>query len=95
MLRDIGNRQAKARQAAKLAQIRAALIAAGFDTTVKQACALGVGRSTAWASLNGDKRAGPSATVIKRVLASPTLPPAVRQKVEEYVGGEEPRLVWA
>lgn len=77
--------RSKKRQASKLAEIRDALVAAGFVTTAKQACALGIGRSTAWTVLNGDRRAGPSATVIKRVLASPTLPPAVRQKVEEYV----------
>src|SRR5262245_44852171 len=85
MRRGIRNRRAKARQASKLAQIRAALIASGLDTTAKQAAALGVGRSTAWIVLNGDKRAGPSANVIKRVLSSPSLPAIVRQKVEEYV----------
>ena len=51
------NRRAKARQAAKLAEIREALIAAGCDTTAKQASVLGVGRSTAWALLNLDKSA--------------------------------------
>ena len=50
------NRQAKAKQASKLEEIRAALMAAGFDTTAKQAAVLGVGRSTAWALLNLDKR---------------------------------------
>ena len=54
------NRQAKAKQASKLEEIRAALMAAGFDTTAKQAAVLGVGRSTAWALLNLDKRAGPN-----------------------------------
>jgi hypothetical protein len=79
------NHRAKARQASKLAEIRAALIAAGCDTTAKQASVLGLARSTAWIVLNGDKQAGPSADVIKRILASPTLPIVVRQKVEEYV----------
>lgn len=77
--------RAKARQASKLAEIRAALIAAGCNTTAKQASALGLGRSTAWIVLNGDKRAGPSVDVLKRILASSTLPMVVRQKVEEYV----------
>ena len=80
------DRRAKARQAAKLAQIRQALITAGCDTTAKQAAVLGLGRSTTWAVLNSDKRAGPSANVIKRILSSSTLPPAARQKIEEYVG---------
>src|SRR5262249_39577381 len=94
------NRRAKARQASKLAEIRATLVAAGFDTTAKQAAVLGVGRSTAWAVLNSDKRAGPSANVIKRILSSRSLPRAARQKVEEYIeekiggayGHSKPRL---
>ena len=77
--------EAKARQASKLAEIRAALVAVGYDTTAKQAAALGVSRPTAWVVLNRDKRVGPSTVVIKRILASPTLPPAARRKVEEYV----------
>jgi hypothetical protein len=77
--------KAKARQAAKLAEIREALVAAGYDTTTKQAAVLGVGQSTAWWLLNHDRRDGPSAKVIKRILSSPHVPPAVRRKVEEYV----------
>ena len=77
--------EAKARQASKLAEIREALVAAGCDTAAKQATALGVSRPTAWALLNRDKRAGPSAMIIKRILSSPNLPPAARRKVEEYV----------
>ena len=85
-MRQRGNkRRAKARQASKLAEIRAALVAAGFDTTAKQSAVLGLGRSSTWAVLNSDKRAGPSANVIKRILSSPTLPSAARQKIEEYV----------
>ena len=44
-----------------------------------------VARSTTWAVLNQDKRAGPSAKVIKRILSSPNLPQRARRKVEEYV----------
>ena len=77
--------RAKAKQISKLGEIRAALIAAGFDTTTKQAAVLGLGRSTAWEVLNGDTRAGPSATILKRILSSPKLPPRARQKIEEYV----------
>ena len=93
------NGRAKASQASKLAEIRKALIAAGCDTTAKQAAVLGLLRSTTWALLNLDKRAGPSAKVIKRILSSPNLPPSARRKVEEYVeqkisglyGHSEPR----
>ena len=79
------HRGAKARQALELAEFRAALIAGGFDTINKQASALGLGRSTTWALLNRDKRAGPSASVIKGILSSPSLPPVARRKIEEYV----------
>jgi hypothetical protein len=75
----------KEKQALKLAEIREALVAAGYDTTAKQAGVLGLGRSTAWMVLNRDKRAGPSAKVIKRILSSPQVPKKVRLKVEQYV----------
>ena len=75
----------KRRQASKLAEIREALVAAGFDTAPKQAIVLGVRRPTAWALFNRDKRAGPSAKIIKRILSSPNLPAAVRRRVEEYI----------
>jgi hypothetical protein len=77
--------KAKKRQAAKLAEIREALVAAGYDTTAKQAAVLGVCRATAWVVLNRDKRVGPSAKVIKRFLSSPQIPKRVRRKVEQYV----------
>ena len=77
--------KAKARQASKLAEIRKALVVAGYRTAAEQATALGVNRSTAWAFLNLNKRAGPSARLLKRILASPKLPPAVRRTIKEYV----------
>lgn len=77
--------RAKRRQASKLAEVRGALVAAGFDSAAKQAIVLGVARPTAWALLNRDKRAGPSAKIIKRILSSPNLPAAVRRRVEEYI----------
>jgi hypothetical protein len=77
--------RAKARQASKLAEIRAALIAGGFDTVAKQAAVLGLGRSTVWAFLNRDESTGATAKVFKRILSSPNLPVAVRRKIEEYV----------
>jgi hypothetical protein len=75
----------KARQASKIAEIRTALEAAGYDSAGKQAAVLGIGRSTAWAFLNRDTGTGPSAMVIKRILSSRTLPQKVRRKIEEYV----------
>src|SRR5262245_42086049 len=79
------NARAQARLAAKLAQIRTALIEAGYDTVAKQAAAFGLRRSTTWALLNQGTRAGPSAKVIKRILSSPLLPLAARRKIQEYV----------
>src|SRR5215213_1105509 len=76
----------KTRQASKIAEIRPALVSAGFDTLSKQAAVLGLSRSSAWAVLQGDhthKASGLSADTIKRILASPDLPPAARQIVEE------------
>ena len=92
--------EAKEKQALKLAEIRETLVAAGYDTTAKQAAILGIGRSTVL--LNRDKRAGPSAKVIKRILSSPQVPKAVRRKVEQYVkqkirglyGHSEQRTQW-
>ena len=92
----------KERQALKLAEIREALVAAGYNTTAKQAAVLGVGRSTAWWLLNHNKRAGPSAKVIKRILLSPQIPKRVRRQVEQYVeekvrglyGHSEQRTRW-
>jgi hypothetical protein len=76
----------KEKQALKLAEIREALVtAAAYNTTAKQAAVLGLGRSTAWWLLNHDKRAGPSAKVIKRVLLSSQVPKKVRRKIEQYV----------
>ena len=86
-------RKAKERQVLKLAEIREALVAAGYDTTRKQAAVLGVYRTTAWWLLNGYKKVGPSASVIKRILSSPNIPPAVRRKVVH--SGKDQRPVWA
>src|SRR3974377_2506185 len=92
----------KEKQVSKLAEIRGALVTAGYNTTAKPAAVLGVGRSTAWWLLNHDKRAGPSAKVLKRILSSPQVPKKVRLKVEQYVeekvrgiyGHSEQRTQW-
>ena len=77
--------KAKEKQALKLAEIREALVAAGYDSTTKQAAILGLSRSTACALLNRDKRAGPSTKVIKRILSSPQVPKRARRKIEQYI----------
>lgn len=76
----------KARQAAKIREIRAALVDAGYLTVDKQAAALGLARSTAWSVLRANhKSSGLSASVLKLVLRSPQLPPNVRRIVEDYI----------
>jgi hypothetical protein len=92
----------KERQALKLAEIREALVTAGYNTIAKQAAVLGLGQSTAWVVLNRDRRYGPSAKVIKRILSSPQIPKRVRRKVEQYIeekvrgtyGHSEQRMQW-
>ena len=78
-------KKAKAKQASKIAEIHKELVAAGCDTVSKQAAVLGLGRSSSYAFLNLDKRAGPSAIIINRVLSSPRLPPRARTKIQEYI----------
>ena len=76
----------KARQASKIAELRKVLVAAGFETLRQQATVLGLSGSTAWVVMRGDHKAsGLSAVTIKRILASPNLPPEARQLVDEYI----------
>ena len=76
----------KARQASKVAELREVLVAAGFETLRQQATVLGLSGSTAWVVMRGDHKAsGLSAVTIKRILASPNLPPEARQLIEEYI----------
>jgi hypothetical protein len=75
----------KSRQAAKIRELGEALIEAGLATLDEQSEALGLARSTTWTILRvSHKSSGLSATIIKRMLLSPQLPPLVRRKVVEY-----------
>jgi hypothetical protein len=75
----------KSRQVAKIRELGQALIEAGFATLDEQSEALGLARSTTWTILRvSHKSSGLSATIIKRMLLSPQLPPLVRRKVVEY-----------
>jgi len=76
----------RARQTAKIREIREALLAAGYVALDEQAVVLGLNRSTAWSILRaGYKSSGLSAAVINCMLASPKLPAAVRKTIQEYV----------
>jgi predicted DNA-binding transcriptional regulator AlpA len=76
----------KARQCAKIGELREALLDAGLMSLDQQAAALGLSRSTAWALLKSTHKAsGLSASTIRRMLNSPALPPKARRVVEDYV----------
>jgi hypothetical protein len=76
----------KARQTAKIGEIREALIADGFTTVDQQAAVLGLSRSTTWTIIKSShKKSGISPAVLARMLASPGLSPRVRDKINEYI----------
>ena len=76
----------KAMQSAKIRELRPALVDAGVLTLDQQTESLGLGRSTAWAILQGNhKSSGLSAATIKRMLTSQQLPPPARKILLEYV----------
>ena len=76
----------KARQSAKIRELRVALVASGFMTLDEQSKVLGLSRSTTWTILKGDHKAsGLSAAIIDRMLAAPRLPPLVRTTIHEYI----------
>jgi predicted DNA-binding transcriptional regulator AlpA len=76
----------RARQWAKVGQIREALLDAGYRTLDAQAEALGISRSTAWSILRSKhKSTGLSTAVILTMLSKSQLPPAVRDRLREYV----------
>ena len=91
----------KARQCAKIAELRQVLLQAGYHSLDKQVSVLGLSRSTTWAVLQAHHKAsGLSGSVVKRMLRSPELPPTARQWIDEYVteklagtyGHSRPRL---
>ena len=77
----------KARQCAKIAELRKILEQAGYRSVSEQAVVLGLSRSTTWALLKANHKAsGVSGSILKRMLRSAGLPLAVRQWIYEYVG---------
>lgn len=76
----------KARQASKIREIGESLTTQGLVTLDEQAKALGLPRSTTWTVLKAfHKGSGLSARVINQMLASPHLPPTVRERIVSYV----------
>ena len=80
----------KARQLAKLRELKEALGTAGIHTLDEQAKAFGLNRITTWAFLRANHK-NFSAATINRILAAPRLPPLVRAKILEYVGEKAAR----
>ena len=80
------NSDKKATQCSKIRELRQALVEAGYLKVRQQAESLGLGRSTAWETLQGNhKHSGLSAAIIKRMLTSQQLPPPARKILLEYV----------
>ena len=80
------NSDMKTMQCSKIRELRQALVEAGYLTLCQQAGGLGVGRSSAWAILQGNhKSSGLSAATIKRMLTSQQLPAPARKILLEYV----------
>ena len=76
----------RARQNAKIDELKRALIEAGFCTVLEQAKALGLSRSSAWAVLKAKHKSnGLSLPIIKRILDSPQLPQKAHNIILEYV----------
>ena len=76
----------KARQSAKIRELKQVLVNGGIATLDEQAKALALSRSTTWTILKGNhKGSGLSVTIINRILASRQLPAPVRAKVLEYI----------
>jgi hypothetical protein len=76
----------KARQASKIREVGESLTSLGLVTLDEQAKALGLPRSTTWTVLKAfHKGSGLSARVINQMLASPHLPPTVRDRIVSYV----------
>src|SRR3974390_1149500 len=86
---------AKARQAARLAEIPEALVAAGYDTTAKQAAVLGVCRATAWGGAQPRQKSrsfGQGHQTSSFVVAGSQESPPKNRTVRR---GERSRTIWA
>jgi hypothetical protein len=76
----------KAKQCARIAELRFALMESGFDSLDEQARVLGLCRSTTWTLLRANHKAsGLSATLINRMWLVPQMPELVRATILQYV----------
>jgi hypothetical protein len=74
------------RQAEKIRELHAALIATGYLHLDEQAGVLGLPRSTMWSIIQArHKTSGLSGSVIRQMLAKTDMPMPVRVKILEYV----------
>jgi hypothetical protein len=78
--------QMKAKQCARIGELRLALMASGVYSLDEQARALGLCRSTTWTLLRANHKAsGLSATLINRMWIAPQIPELVRATILRYV----------
>jgi hypothetical protein len=78
--------KAHAKQAAKISELKRAMLALGYKTLSEQAALLGLRRTTVWAMFKSPHtRGGMSANTVKRMLAATEAPREVRQIIDEYV----------
>jgi predicted DNA-binding transcriptional regulator AlpA len=76
----------RARQAAKIKELRTVLLALGYETLSEQAAVLGLKRPTVWAMFNSDhRRGGMSSNTVKQLLAAKAAPQQLKQVIREYV----------
>jgi hypothetical protein len=91
----------KEMQAKRIGDLREALVASGRNTLAQQAAVLGLGRSTCWEVLRAaHKGSGLSASILSRMLSSPTLPSGAREVILQYIDeksrgmyGHQPRRI--
>ena len=76
----------RARQAAKIKELRTVLLALGYETLSQQAAVLGLKRPTVWAMFNSDHtRGGISSNTVRQMLAAKAAPQQLKQVIREYV----------
>jgi hypothetical protein len=76
----------KNKQSAKIRELEFALTSVGVVGLDQKAAILGLRRSTAWSLLKANyKASGLSSRLIKRMLASPDLPPCARTVLLDYI----------
>ena len=76
----------RARQAAKIKELRKVLLALGYSTLSQQAAVLGLKRPTVWAIFKSEHtRGGLSSNTVRQLLAAKAAPQEVKRVIRQYV----------